>query len=125
MGNAILLCVLSLLNQEPPLGLTTRAEVVRVLDGDTLEVEVKLKARVRLLDCWAPELRKEGGEESREHLIGLARPGSVVTLHVPAEKLRRLDDVFTFGRILGRVFANGQDVGIRMVMDGFATKEKQ
>lgn len=120
----LLIFALVLSDPQPPLGLTTKAKVVRVLDGDTLEVEIVTRVRVRLLDCWAPELREEGGTESKEHLSSLAKKGSTVVLHVPTSGTRRLDDVLTFGRLLGRIYAKGEDVGSRMVEDGHATKER-
>ena len=42
---------------QPPLGLTAQCKVLDVYDGDTVTVEVRTIARVRLLDCWAPEVR--------------------------------------------------------------------
>lgn len=34
---------------------TTRAKVLRVIDGDTVEVEIRRTVRVRMLGCWSPE----------------------------------------------------------------------
>ena len=43
--------------QKPPEGFTTKATVVRVIDGDTVDVSITRRLRVRLQDCWAPETR--------------------------------------------------------------------
>ena len=45
-------------------GLTLPGNVLDVHDGDTVTVEVKRTLRIRLLDCWAPELRDAGGLEA-------------------------------------------------------------
>ena len=41
----------------PDPGWTTRGVISRVIDGDTVEVEITRKIVVRLRDCWAPEKR--------------------------------------------------------------------
>lgn len=98
--------------------------VVEVWDGDTVTVELKMRARVRLLDCWAPELRDAGGKTSRERMRQLAE-GQGAILSVPLDRADRLDDVLTFGRILGRVYVKGVDVGGQLVREGLATREKE
>ena len=44
--------------QQPQEGFTTKAKVTRVIDGDTVDVEITRKVRLRLKDCWAPEKKK-------------------------------------------------------------------
>lgn len=121
---------------EPPSpGLVVDAIVVEVYDGDTITVQPLLpKARIRLLDCWAPEIRtrnaaeKVKGFESRDHLRGLIPNGARVRLHIPATD--RLQDSLTLGRVLGRVWrdvdGDGRldDVSVRQVDAGHATKTK-
>jgi len=107
----------------PPIGLTTEAKVKRVIDGDTLEVELTRNVHVRLKDCWAPELRNEGGPEAKkqlERLIGL-KP---VIVHIPGDAEGDIRDIFTFGRVVGVVFVDDTNVSEQMVADGYATKEK-
>lgn len=95
--------------------------VVRVIDGDTLEAEVSRRLRVRLLDCWAPELREPGGHEAQSFLAGLVA-GQTVTLQVPTE--HELQAAFSFGRVLGRIWIGGNDVSRLMIEAGHATREK-
>ena len=60
--------------QQPPKGITTDVKLVKVIDGDTVDVEITRKVRVRLLDCYAPETRtrdtaeKVKGFESKKYL---------------------------------------------------------
>ena len=126
--------------KEPPKGITTDVKVVRVIDGDTVDVAITRTVRVRLLDCWAPETRtkdpeeKAKGYESKKYLHDLlkqvfyndlaARKQKKVTLFIPADEQGELKDNFTFSRVLGRLFINGEDVSERMVEAGKATKDK-
>lgn len=97
---------------KPPAGITLPVKVVGVVDGDTLEVAVDWRIRVRLLDCWAPELKKgteaekKAGFKAKLDLAALA-VGKPATLFVPTDKASRVGDVFTFDRILGHVWTDG------------------
>ena len=124
--------------QVPPKGITTDVKVVRVVDGDTVDVEITRKIRVRLLDCYAPETRtkdsaeKIKGFESKKYLHNMltevfyndlaARKKKQVTLFIPADEQGEIKDNFTFNRVLGRLFINGEDVSELMVEAGKATK---
>ena len=124
--------------QVPPKGITTDVKVVRVVDGDTVDVEITRKIRVRLLDCYAPETRtkdsaeKIKGFESKKYLHNMltevfyndlaARKKKQVTLFIPADEQGEIKDNFTFNRVLGRLFINGEDVSELMVEAGQATK---
>lgn len=114
----------------PPLGLTSRATVVRVLDGDTIEVEIRKVVRVRLRDCWAAELHgtpaeKHRGELAKKYCERLAL-GTQGVLFVPTEGSRNIGDVTTLGRVLGHYWPDGSDKSLSeiMVQSSYATKEK-
>lgn len=113
----------------PALGITARAIVDRVIDGDTLDVVLQLPVRVRLLDCWAPETNGESralGMQSKEALRSLCPQGSRVTVSVPTGSATQVSDVLTFGRVLGQVYRQNDELSVseRMVSDGFATRTK-
>lgn len=111
--------------QAPSPAITLPCVVTEVYDGDTITVEVRLPVRVRLLDCWAPELNEAGGRHSRAHLERLAL-GQPARLHVPLDAVRRSDGVFSFGRILGHVWLEGdsRSLSARQVTAGHATETK-
>jgi endonuclease YncB( thermonuclease family) len=114
-------------SQQPPqAAITVPCTMVEVHDGDTLTVDVRIPVRVRLLDCWARELREPGGETARDHLRQLAA-GKRGVLHVPLAGADRTDDVLSFGRLLAHVWVAGDDrsLSARMVADGFAAKTKR
>ena len=123
-----LLCGAYALGAAPRPGWVTPARVVRVYDGDTVIVEVKKRFHVRLLDCWAPEIRtrddaeKARGIAARDYLAGLI-DGRDVLVEVPADGLE-VGKSFSFGRLLGRIYLNDRDVGQAVVDAGHATKTK-
>lgn len=113
----------------PPLGLTARAVVERVIDGDTVDVSLRIPVRVRLLDCWAPEIHgidKIAGHRALEALEKMLPVGTRVHVHVPTEKVDALSGVFSFGRVLGDIFVEGDDESVSQLMvgQGMATRSK-
>lgn len=115
----------------PPLGIGTRVSVLWAVDGDTIEVEVRKVVRVRLLDCWAPELRsgtpaeKNRGELARKFCERTAK-GTQGVLFIPTDGARRIGDVWTFDRVLAYYWPDDSEKSLSeiMVESGYATKEK-
>ncbi len=118
----------------PAAGVTTRVRVSEVYDGDTITVEVTRRCRVRLLDCWAPEVRtldkaeKASGIASRDALRELLPDGSEVVLFVPFDEEGKVGDLFSLERVLGSVWQKGEEVSVsrKQVEAGHAwlTKEE-
>lgn len=103
-------------------GIDADARVVRVIDGDTVDVIFKFRKeydthRCRLLGVNAPEIRggtvetKEMGKRSKQFLEDLIL-GKVVTIYC--------DKLDSFGRILVSIEIDGEDVGERLINEGFA-----
>ncbi len=110
-------------------GLVAKCDILEVYDGDTVTVELRIPLRVRLLECWAPEIRtrdpveKLHGEASRDHLrsIALNKEGLI---HVPWEDAKRVDNVFTFGRVLAHIWVDGVSLSEQQVAQKHATLYK-
>lgn len=118
---------------------TTRAKVLRVIDGDTLEVEIRRVVRVRMLDCWAPEskqdprvpeinrlMQKAKGQASKTNLIRLA-DGQDVTVQIPLDSDGDIAKSMTMGRVLGHVWLVDhpeKSLSVQQVEAGHATTEK-
>lgn len=130
--------LVGLVAMEPPKpSWTTKGEVIAVHDGDTLTIRVTRDIRVRLLDCWAPETHMDGrlpeakqaaekkaGLKAKEDLKALAL-GKPVILQVPTSE--DLLKSTTMGRVLGRVWLEGDDESLseKQVKSGNATKVKR
>lgn len=112
----------------PPLGLTARAVVRRVVDGDTLDVELRLPVRVRLLDCWAPETRgpeRPAGLQAQAAAEALAPPGSHGILAVPTAQAEAMADVLTLGRVLGQFWPAGSELSLAELLVAAGQAEPQ
>lgn len=119
----------------PTPGWTTHGEVIRVIDGDTVEIQLTRTIRVRLDECWAPESKsdpripveqraaeKAAGIKSKQALIDKCL-GKPCVLHVGTQ-----DDLLgatTLGRVVGRVWVDGVDLSVSQVRDGHATVTKR
>ena len=117
----------------PPTGICARAIVDRVIDGDTVCIDVCYPLTIRLKECWAPEVRgddKAAGERSKREMERLLPPGSRCKVFIPTQNARKLGDVFTFGRVVGWLYRKvvgeqTENVSRIMVDNGFATREKK
>ncbi len=111
----------------PPHGWSTPCKIVNVVDGDTVDVEVRRVIRVRLCDCWASETRtkdaaeKQRGLAAKEHLRAVSE-GRDATLFVPGGE--SVKDRLTLDRVLGRVWVDGQELSELQVKGGFARGAK-
>jgi micrococcal nuclease len=93
---------------------TFAGKIVRVLDGDTVDVLVakdQPPRRVRLAGIDAPEKAQAFGARAKRNLAELVA-GQVV--QVDWHKLDK------HGRTVGKLIANGQDVDLAMVTAGMA-----
>ncbi len=99
--------MLSTLNQE------IQGKVIRVLDGDTIEVlQDKKSVRIRLANIDAPEKKQAFGRWSTNQLKTLLAGQSVTVSYTQTDR---------YGRIIGRVFTtNGTDASRFMVQSGAA-----
>ncbi len=112
---------------KPDNGITTEVYLISVIDGDTLDVEIRKTIRVRLLECWAPETRTKDKEEKSRGLkskkfLETFIAGKELTLFVPETK--KFSDMFTFGRVLGHVWAGEKNISQEMVESNHATMSK-
>ena len=90
------------------------SEVVKVYDGDTITVRSKGKdVRVRFACIDAPEMsQKPYGTISRDRLAQLLPVGSEVEVFVKTTD--------QYGRVIGEVVRDGQNINLQMVKDGQA-----
>lgn len=93
-----------------------RAKVVRVVDGDTVILSIDLgfrvqyEASVRLARINAPERGQDGWDRAKLALMGVLHDGADVFLAT-----RKGD---RYGRWIGEVFVDGENVSDLLLADG-------
>ncbi|EBJ7698809.1 micrococcal nuclease [Salmonella enterica] len=90
-----------------------QGKVIRVLDGDTIEVlQSKKPVRIRLANIDAPEKKQPFGRCSTNQLKAFLAGQSVTVSYTQTDR---------YGRILGRVItANGTEANRQQVLKGAA-----
>jgi len=88
-------------------------KVVKVTDGDTVHVldQSTVKYKIRLGGIDAPEKKQAFGNSSKENLASLVAGKKV---EVEYDKRDR------YGRIIGKLIWDGQDMNLQQIKDGFA-----
>jgi micrococcal nuclease len=95
---------------------TYSAKVVRVVDGDTVDLNIDLgfhitvTKRIRLSLINAPETSTDLGKRSKEFLSKTLPEGTTVTIKTQLDK----DD--KYGRLLGEIFTPDQISSINKLM---------
>jgi endonuclease YncB( thermonuclease family) len=112
----------------PPHGISLPCTLDRVIDGDTVDVRCLDRTwRIRLLDCWAPEIhgeQKPAGLKSKAFLERLLSGGETLTLFVPLAPGGKISKLLTCDRVLGRIFVGAQDAAEVLRRHGLATETK-
>lgn len=88
------------------------AKVVRVIDGDTVQVyNGTTNTRIRLYGIDAPESKQAFGQKAKQTMIQLAA-NQVVDIQDHGQDV--------YGRMLGTIYLNNQDLNAVMVAEGMA-----
>ena len=87
--------------------------VVEVIDGDTVYVQDHLRSsrKVWLAGIDAPELDQPYGEQSRSHLIQLVEGKPIEVVFLKRDR---------YGRIIGKLIHNKQDINLGQIKNGFS-----
>ena len=93
-------------------------KVVKVSDGDTVHVldQSRTKHKIRLGGIDAPERKQAFGKKSKENLAKYVAGQNV---EVEYDKRDR------YGRIIGKIIKDGQDINLLQIKDGFAWHYKE
>jgi len=95
--------------------------IVRVIDGDTVEVKPNIVLTVRLLDCWVAD-DTDKDKQAAEYLKTFVNKR--LLLDVPLGGDNRIRRAFSFGRVLGRLYAGRQQLNAEIVRQGWGTRTK-
>ena len=90
-----------------------KGKVIHISDGDTIHILTaqKEKYKIRLNDIDAPENKQAFGNKSKENLKKYIYNKNVSVYYKTKDK---------YGRILGTVYLNNQDINLQQIKDGFA-----
>ena len=87
-------------------------EDIHVIDGDTIRAEIKGKEiKIRLVEIDAPEMNQPFGVESKRFLKKLIENKKVTLISEGKDR---------YGRTLGELFVNKDNINETMVKSGFA-----
>lgn len=91
--------------------------VIAVLDGDTIDVLVDGQSvRIRFAEIDAPEKRQAFGGRSKQVLADLVFKKFVTVVENKKDR---------YGRVLGTVYASGENINAKMVQQGMAWVYRQ
>ncbi|TXK54948.1 thermonuclease family protein, partial [Campylobacter helveticus] len=95
-----------------------QGRVIRVIDGDTIELLVKQedikqspKIKVRLFGIDAPEKKQAFGKEAKEYLSSLILDKEITLI---------INDKDKYQRTIGTILLNDKDINKEMVKNGYA-----
>ena len=103
------------------------SKVVKIIDGDTIDVildlgfDIMYKSRVRLFGIDTPESRtrdvieKEYGLMSKKYLTNKLKSAKKISI-----KTYKGEETGKFGRILGEIFCDGENINKKMCDQGHA-----
>lgn len=109
----VIVPILFFLLASPAVAVEITGRVVAIADGDTLTVltQAKEQVRVRLAEIDTPESRQPYGNRARQALAELAFGKAARVVVVDTDR---------YGRKVGRVYVDGQDVNAEMILQGAA-----
>lgn len=104
---------------------TYNAKVVRVVDGDTIDVIVDLgfriqqEMRLRFVDIDAYELRTEIGKKAKAFVEQILTPGREIRVTTQKDKQEK------YGRYLAAIDTlDGTDINQLLITNGFAIRKE-
>lgn len=96
-----------------------QAKVLRVIDGDTVDVlvelgfHVTLSMKIRLYGINAPELKEETGKTARDYLFSRVY-GKTITIRTFKDRTEK------YGRFLATILLDGENINEDLVTKGYA-----
>lgn len=104
------------------------AELIRVIDGDTIVAMIDLgfstwkEVTIRMYGINTPESRTKDLEEKERGLASKARLVELLEVEGDGEFVIQSHGVGKFGRCLGEIFVNGVNINSQLVTEGYAVE---
>lgn len=100
-------------------GLLIPVDYLRTVDGDTIEVEIRRKFKVRLRDINVIEKDKPKGKEATNFVATLLHYAKKILVFIPTNDPYKLMDVNSFERIVGDIYIDEDNLKDILVAKGF------
>ena len=86
------------------------ADITRVIDGDTIEVEVIRRFHIRLRDVDTPENNTLRGMKATNFVDRLLADNSDarIQIFIPSNQAEKLMDINSFSRLVGDIYIDGK-----------------
>ena len=107
----------------PRTGYATKAKVIKVIDGDTIKVEVVRHFNVRLLDIDVDELNTGKGRAAKEFLEHLINDKEITVFIPNGRSELNLMDINSFNRLLGEIWLDG-DINLMELLKFYGYDKK-
>ena len=91
-------------------GLMLPVDYVRTVDGDTVEVEIKRKFKVRLRDINIAEKNTKKGKEASNFVDLVLSFGNDILVFIPTNNPDKLMDITSFERIVGDIYVKEENL---------------
>jgi micrococcal nuclease len=97
------------------------AKVVRIVDGDTVDVlvdlgfHISIEIKLRLYGLNAPELKEEAGKTTRDYLFSRLY-NKTVTIKTVKDRQEK------YGRYLATIILDGENINEDLLNKGYAVK---
>lgn len=89
-------------------GLTIPVDYLRTVDGDTVEVEIRRKFKIRLRDINVAERKTEEGQEALTFVTCTLGVADDLIVFIPTNNPDKLMDITSFERIVGDLYVDGE-----------------
>lgn len=105
----------------------TNLDLLRVIDGDTIELSITRKFKVRIRNVDAFELSQDKGNGAKLFVEGIcyAKDPPEITLFIPSNKPEQLLDFYSFDRVVGDLIINGFDIAEELKKAGYDKNESK
>ena len=115
MRHPLQIYALALLLAFAPCAMAEEAHVIRVIDGDSLRIEVRgIQVECRLLGIDAPEWNQPGGTEAKAFVEEWIADGGTIDLEYDKKRYGK------YGRLLAWIWRDGHLLQEDMVRTGHA-----
>jgi endonuclease YncB( thermonuclease family) len=107
------------MSKEMQPGYCTEVKFIRTVDGDTIEVELSRRFKIRVNNIDAPEKNTDEGFEAALFVDNLFRRANKVMIRIDTGDTLKLMDIHSFDRIVADVEVDGRDLREILIEKGF------